>query len=66
MEVRSITNIIGWEYNTLVKEFKTTYDYDNGSDVTVVERRSYTVQTYDSAGQVNSYPNRGNQIDITI
>ncbi len=63
MDVQTVSNILGYRYDTLVKEFRTTYNYEKGNDVTVVERRSYRVTLYDSAGNVDEYPNKGNQVD---
>ena len=63
MEVHNITNIVGWIRNGLLKEFRTTYDYENGNDVTIVERRIYTVQLYTERGELRDYHNKGNQID---
>ena len=33
MEVHSVSNLIGWVDNRLIKEFKTTYNYEKGNDV---------------------------------
>ena len=64
MEITSVSNIIGWVYNSLVSENKTTFKYDKGNDVTIVERRSQTVQLYDSSGAIQEYPTKGRQVDI--
>ncbi len=63
MDVQTVSNILGYRYDTLVKEFRTTYNYEKGNDVTVVERRSYRVTLYDSSGNVTEYPTKGGQID---
>jgi hypothetical protein len=66
MEIRTVSNTLGWDNNRLIKEFKTTYDYEKGNDVTVVERRSYAVQVYSSSGVLDDYPSKGNQIDTKV
>ena len=63
MEIHSVSNIIGWMQNRLVTESRTTFNYDKGNNVTVVERRSQLVQLYDSKGNLDEYPTKGNQLD---
>jgi hypothetical protein len=64
MEVNTVSNILGFFYNNIVKEFRTTYDYDKGADVTIVDIRTYGVRLYSAAGQLDNYPNKGSQVDI--
>ena len=64
MEVSIVSNILGFFYGNIVKEFRTTYDYKDGNDVTIVDRRIYAVQLYSESGQLEDYPNKGSQVDI--
>ncbi len=63
MDILTVSSVLGYQYDSLIKENRTTYNYEKGNDVTIVERRSYKVTLYDSAGNVNEYPNTGTQID---
>jgi len=47
-------------------EKKTTYDYPKGNDVVTVERRTYEVTLYGSAGQLKTSSSKGNSIDQMI
>jgi hypothetical protein len=61
MEVHSVT-YHGWRDNLHTVEKRITYDYEKGNDVTVVERRSYTIEVYDSKGSITQNL-KGNVID---
>jgi hypothetical protein len=62
MEVNSVT-YYGWRDNLQTVEKRITYDYSNGNDVTVVERRSYLITLYDGRGNVDVSQSKGNNID---
>ena len=66
MQVQSMSNIIGWDHNKVVRESRTIFDYDKGNDVTIVETRKYTVQTYNNTGKLSDNQSHGNQIDVTV
>ena len=66
MEVHSVSNLIGWVDNRLIKEFKTTYNYEKGNDVVITELRSYAVQLYSEAGTLTDYPNKGSNVDVKV
>ncbi len=65
MEVSSVTSY-GWRDNFQTVEKKTTFDYPQGTDVIVIERRSYEVTLYGSDGSLNSSNSKGNNIDQMI
>jgi hypothetical protein len=65
MEISIVTNY-GWRDNMQVVEKKTTYDYPKGNDVVTVERRTYEVTLYGSAGQLKTSSSKGNSIDQMI
>ena len=63
MEIHNVSNIIGWMQNRLITESKTTFNYEKGNDVAIVERKSQLVQLYDSKGNLEDYLSKGNQVD---
>ena len=64
MEVQSVT-YHGWQDGSKTVEKRLTYKYEEGNNVTVVERRSYTVEVYDAKGSVTQ-DNKGNNIDQMV
>jgi hypothetical protein len=64
MEVQSAT-YYGWSEGLRTVEKRITYNYEQGNDVTVVERRSYTVEMYDAKGSITQ-PAKGNTIDQMV
>ncbi len=64
MEVSSIT-YYGWKDGHQTVERRTTYDYEKGNDVTIVEHRSYEVTLYSNNGSLETQ-NKGNIIDQLV
>jgi len=64
MEVQSVT-YHGWQDGFKTVEKRSTYKYEQGNDVTVVERRSYVVAVYDAKGSV-SQVTKGAVIDQMV
>lgn len=64
MKVESSSQVVGWEYNNKITLVKNTYHYDEGNNVTVVEKRieAYNV-LYDSSGKNVDPTQLGNNID---
>jgi hypothetical protein len=61
MEVSAVT-YYGWQDNLRTVEKRITYDYPKGSDVTVVEHRSYQITLYTEQGKLETY-NKGSTFD---
>jgi hypothetical protein len=52
MQVSSVHNVLGWFFdNRLKTETRTTYHYDDGNEVTVIESRFVDVHLYDHTGK---------------
>ena len=64
MEVQSVT-YHGWQDGLKTVEKRSTYKYEQGNDVTVVERRSYIVEVYDARGSVTQV-SKGTVIDQMV
>lgn len=64
MKVSAIHNVIGWVYDKLRIENRKTFTYDNGSSVTVIERRTVTVMTYNKHGKVEHYNSNNSTVDF--
>jgi len=66
MKVEQSTHVVGWENNNKITLVEKTYQYDQGNNVTVVEKRSQEFTIYDSNGKENHGPNLGQNIDKLI
>lgn len=66
MRVEQSSHVVGWENNNKVTVVKKTYHYDEGNDVTVVEKRSQSYSIYDNAGRQIDPAQLGNNIDKTV
>ena len=64
MEVQSVT-YYGFNRDLRTVEKRMTYNYEQGNDVVVVERRSYTIEMYDSKGSIER-PSKGSNIDQMV
>ncbi len=64
MEVQSVT-YYGLNRDLRTVEKRMTYNYEQGNDVVVVERRSYTIEMYDSKGSIEQ-PSKGSNIDQMV
>jgi len=64
MEINSIT-YLGWQGDLRTIEKRINYDYPNGNDVVVVERRYYPTTVYDINGTIDIIT-KGSNIDKTI
>ena len=64
MEVQSVT-YYGLNDGLRTVEKRMTYNYEQGNDVVVVERRSYTIEMYDSKGSIEQ-PSKGSNIDQMV
>ena len=64
MEVHSAT-FYGWKDSFRTVEKRTTFDYEKGNDVTVVERKSFQVTLYDSNANLTG-PDKGTNIDQMV
>ena len=63
MEVNSAT-YYGWRNNFRTIENRNTYHYEEGNSVTIVEKRSYQVHTYDNQGSIVDTFAKGKYIDV--
>jgi hypothetical protein len=63
MEIHSTTNIVGWYNDRLRFENRTTYKYDEGNTVVVIDRRDVGYTLYSKIGEIESPSNKGQNID---
>lgn len=66
MRVEQSSHVVGWENNNKITLVKKTYHYDEGNNVTVVERRIQSYTIYDIAGRQIDGPQLGNNIDKRV
>lgn len=66
MRVEQSSHVVGWENNNKVTVVKKTYHYDEGNDVTVVEKRRQSYSIYDNAGRQIDSAQLGNNVDIKV
>ena len=66
MQVNTVSNVLGYAYDYLLTERRTTYNYDKGNDVTVVERRSYKITLYDQLGNLQEHQSKGENVDKRV
>jgi hypothetical protein len=67
MQVNAVHNILGWYFGDKLRvETRTTYHYDKGNDVTVVERKLISTNVYDKNAEIVYPVERGNNVDKTI
>jgi hypothetical protein len=65
MQVTSINSILGWvSESKLETEKRTIYQYDEGNNVTVVERRYIDCQMYTDRGVLATHDVRGRTVDV--
>jgi hypothetical protein len=66
MQVESTHSILGWYYgNKIAVETRRVFNYENGNDVTVVERKFISVQMYNDQGVIPQIA-KGQNIDQMI
>lgn len=64
LNVSEVHNVLGWFWNNSLRvETRTTYQYDKGNNVTVVQHRDYHIQMYDQKGNLENHNNR-HSIDV--
>ena len=67
MQVETTNSVLGWYYgNRLAVETRRTFHFEQGNDVTVVERKFINVQMYNEAGVVPHQIVRGQNIDQMV
>jgi hypothetical protein len=66
MRVEQSSQVVGWENNNKVTLVKKTYHYDEGNNVTVVEKRKQSYTLYGIDGKEISSPQLGQNLDKRI
>ena len=66
MRVEQSSHVVGWENNNKITLVKKTYQYDEGNNVTVVEKRVQTYTIYDNAARLIEPAQLGNNIDKKV
>lgn len=66
MQVETTHSTLGWYYgNKLAVETRRVYNYEEGNDVSVVERKLISVQMYNEHGVV-PHALKGQNLDLMI
>jgi hypothetical protein len=66
MKIESTSQVLGWDSNTRITEIRHTYQYEQGNNVTVVERRNETFPGYDAKGRIEEASQTGSLIDRRV